>query len=59
MIDAVIQYIVVFIIIGAAAGWIIYRNFTKKGKAKRNSCYGCSMADACISKKNEDIRKKK
>ena len=57
MIDAIIQYTIVFIILGFAIAWIIYRFFTKKGRTGNNGgCCGCALQDSCAKKKREDTR---
>lgn len=42
-----IQYIIVGVIIIAAAFWILYRLFTFRRKGKVSSCCGCALSDSC------------
>lgn len=43
----IIQYTIVGAILVAAVVWVIYKAFTRKGRAKGGSCCGCALSEHC------------
>ena len=50
-----IQYIILFIILGAIIAWLIYSLSRKKPQGSSN-CFGCSLAEHC---KKKELRETK
>lgn len=51
------QYVIVFIILAAVLGWIIYKLFSKKSR-NSSACSCCSLAEHC-SKQSEERHEKR
>ena len=41
-----IQYVIVFLILAAAVGWIIYK-WVKKSTKQSGGCCGCALSQKC------------
>ncbi len=57
-----IQYIIVFVILGAIIARLIYKLVFKKDSDRRGSCCGCSLSDHCAPEKKKEhdrLRKSK
>lgn len=52
------QYILVFLIITASVGWIIYR-VLKKDNKNTGGCCGCALSQNCNKPKNIKHQKEK
>ncbi len=42
-----LQYIIVFIILAIAIGWMAYKLLFKKEKDKSGGCCGCALSEKC------------
>ncbi|MBD5190087.1 MAG: FeoB-associated Cys-rich membrane protein [Bacteroidales bacterium] len=42
-----VQYIIVFLILAAAVGWIAYKLLFKKNKHESGGCCGCALSKKC------------
>lgn len=50
------QYLIVFLILSAIIGWIVYKLLFKKQMGVGGGCCGCSLAEKC-SKPQRNKRK--
>lgn len=53
MLSAKIQMIIVFLILFAIMGWILWKLLSKKGHSFEGKCAGCTLAEKCTKK--EDV----
>lgn len=48
-----LQYIIVFLILATAVGWMAYKLLFKKGGEKSSGCCGCSLSEKCSKPKKD------
>ncbi|MDE7412532.1 MAG: FeoB-associated Cys-rich membrane protein [Muribaculaceae bacterium] len=53
-----IQYLIVFLILAAAVGWIAYKLLFKKENNSGGGCFGCALSEKCSPSHKKERKKK-